>query len=136
MNIISEEVKGRVPVTILSVQGDLDAASYSALIAKGRELYEAGARHILIDMSGVGYMASSGLVALHSIAVLLRGEQATEASVGWQTFHRLERDIEAGSQQSVKLLQPGPAVTRVLETSGMNAFFEVHQDRQAALASF
>jgi anti-anti-sigma regulatory factor len=136
MDITVEEVEGRVPVTVVSVQGDLDAASYSSLISKARELYAGGARHILIDMSGVGYMGSSGLVALHSIAVLVRGEQPPDPSAGWQTFHRLERDIEAGSQHGVKLLNPGPAVTRVLETSGMNAFFEIHQDRQAALASF
>jgi anti-anti-sigma factor len=136
MDITVEQVAGRVPVTVVSVQGDLDAANYAALIAKGRELYEAGARHLLIDLSGVAYMGSSGLVALHSLAVLLRGEQGADGQTSWQGFHRLERDIEAGSQQGVKLLNPPAAVTRVLETSGMNAFFEIHQDRQAAVASF
>jgi anti-anti-sigma regulatory factor len=136
MDIAVEKAEGHVPVTILIVQGDLDAANYSGLIAKGRELYAAGARRVLIDMSGVGYMASSGLVALHSIAVLFRGEQPPESAAGWSNYHRLEKDIEAGSQHGVKLLNPGTAVMRVLETSGMNAFFEVHQDREAALASF
>jgi anti-anti-sigma regulatory factor len=136
MNIAVEAVEGRVPVTILSVQGDVDAANYAELIARARELYAQGARRILIDMSGVGYLGSSGLVALHSIAVLLQGEQPSDGSAGWQSFHRLEHDIEAGNQRGVKLLNPGPAVMRVLETSGMNAYFEIHRDRQAALASF
>jgi anti-anti-sigma regulatory factor len=136
MEIETEQIEGRVTVTVLRVQGDLDASSYLALIARARELYNAGARHLLIDMSAVPYMGSSGLVALHSIAVLLRGEQPTDPEAGWHAFRSMDRDLEGGRQHDVKLLNPRPAVNRVLETSGMNQFFDIHTDRQAALESF
>jgi anti-anti-sigma regulatory factor len=136
MNISVEEVERRVPVTILGVQGDVDASSYQALIARARELHAGGARHILVDLSQVPFMGSSGLVALHSIAVLLRGEQPVDSQAGWQAYHDLSHDAESGTQHAVKLLNPQPSVARVLATSGMDRFFEVHTDRETALASF
>jgi len=48
----------------------------------------------------------------------------------------LGRDIEQGRQVGVKLLSPQPSVMRVLDTSGMAQFFEIHTDRAAAIASF
>jgi hypothetical protein len=38
MNISVNQTRGRVPVAVLSVQGDLDAFNYHELIAKAREL--------------------------------------------------------------------------------------------------
>lgn len=136
MNVSTEHFEGRVPVTIMNVQGDVDASNYQDLIARARELYAGGARYILIDLSKVPYMGSSGLVALHSIAVLLRGQQSPDPDEGWQAYHQIGRDVERGAQHAVKLLSPQPPVTRVLQTSGMDRFFEVHSDRSAALASF
>ncbi|MCC6187770.1 MAG: STAS domain-containing protein [Anaerolineales bacterium] len=136
MNVSTDHFEGRVPVTIMNVQGDVDASNYQDLIARARELYAGGARHILIDLSKVPYMGSSGLVALHSIAVLLRGQQSPDPDAGWQAYHQIGRDVERGAQHAVKLLSPQPPVTRVLQTSGMDRFFEVHADRSAALASF
>ena len=136
MNVSIDQFEGRVPVTIMHVQGDVDASSYQDLISRARELYAGGARHILIDLSGVPYMGSSGLVALHSIAVLLRGQQPPDPEEGWHAFREIGRDVERGAQHDVKLLSPQPAVSRVLQTSGLDHFFEVHTDRSAALASF
>jgi anti-anti-sigma regulatory factor len=47
-------------------------------------------------------------------------------------------DKSAGSavSQMVKLLNPQPRVSRTLEMSGMNTFFEIYTDEATALASF
>ena len=110
--------------------------NYQEVIAKAREVYNAGARHILLDMSDVPFMASSGLVALHSIAVLLRGEEPPDPESGWGAFHAIDRDRDAGLQQHIKLLNPQPEVDRVLEMSGLKEFFEVHTNQETAVASF
>jgi len=138
MNITVDQAEGSVPVTIVGLHGDLDASNYQDVIAKARELYDVGARHVLLDMSNVPYMGSSGLVALHSIAVLLRGEQPPDPESGWNAFHAIARDQEAdrGAQQHIKLLNPQPKVVRTLEMTGLKAFFEVHTDLAAAIASF
>jgi anti-anti-sigma regulatory factor len=136
MNITIDQAEDRVPVTILGLHGELDASNYQEVIAKAREVYDAGARHILLDMSDVPFMASSGLVALHSIAVLLRGEEPPDPESGWGAFHAIDRDRDAGLQQHIKLLNPQPEVDRVLEMSGLKEFFEVHTNQETAVASF
>ncbi len=73
MEIIREVVSGPPPVTILRLTGDLDASSYQDLINSGRNAYKDGARNLVLDFEKVGFMSSSGLVALHSLAVIMRG---------------------------------------------------------------
>jgi anti-anti-sigma factor len=136
VNVTVEHEKGRVPVTVLKVHGDVDASSYQALIAAAREQVAAGARHMLLDLSEVPYVGSSGLVALHRVALLVRGQQPPDPEGGWRAFHELSHDVEQGRQQAVKLLSPLPAVARVLATSGMDQFFEIYADRAEALRAF
>jgi anti-anti-sigma regulatory factor len=123
-------------VTVVHIDGDLDGSNYQELIAKARELYAAGARHLLLDMSNMPYMGSSGLVALHSIALLLRGEAPPDPESGWNAFHTIARDRGAGVQPYVKLLNPQPKVSRTLEMTGMKEFFDIHTDQAMAIASF
>jgi anti-anti-sigma regulatory factor len=136
MNLTVEQAQGRVPVTVLSLQGDLDASNYQQIVARGRELYAAGTRHLLLDMSGTSFMSSSGLVALHSLALLMRGETPPDPEAGWRAIRAVGEEADAGQQASVKLLNPQPQVDRVLERSGLKQFFEVHTSRETALASF
>jgi anti-anti-sigma regulatory factor len=136
MNITISQAQGRVPVTVLHIEGDLDGSSYTDLIAKGEEVYNAGRRDILLDLSNMDYMSSSGLVALHSIALMLRGEEPSDPESGWEAFHAIDRDRDSGPQQHVKLLNPNPQVDKVLETVGFKQFFEIHTDLSTAIASF
>ncbi|MBK9714297.1 MAG: STAS domain-containing protein [Kouleothrix sp.] len=136
MRVTIEAVQGRVPVSILAVHGDLDASTYEDVIAKASELYAVGARHILLDMGDVPFMGSSGIVAIHSIAMMLRGEQPPDPLMGWQAFHSIDQDRGSGKQQQIKILNPQPKVRRTLQMTGMDQFFDILTDRQAALDSF
>jgi len=136
MTITIDQGKGKVPVTILGVQGDLDASNYQDVIDSASQAYEDGARDILIDMSGITFMSSSGLVALHSIALLLRGKEIPDPEYGWEAFRTLDRDRESGVQEHVKLLNPQPQVDHSLEITGLKKFFEVYTDLDTAIASF
>lgn len=136
MHITIDQAQAKVPVTILATHGDLDGSNYHEVIVKAKELYDAGTRHLLIDMSDTPYMGSSGLVALHSIALMMRGEQPPDPESGWNAFHAIARDRDAGVQPHVKLLNPQPKVDRTLQMAGMKAYFEIHTDMQAAIASF
>jgi anti-anti-sigma regulatory factor len=136
MNLTVDQSQGRVPVTILSIHGAVDASNYEEVIAQARELYNAGTRYLLVDMSDITFMSSSGLVALHSIALLLRGEQPPDPEMGWQAFHTISHDRDTGAQDHVKLLNPQSKVKQTLEMTGMDAYFEIHTDLQTAVASF
>ena len=126
---------GAAGVTVLRLDGDLDAASYESLIEKGRELYAAGTRKLLVDMRGVGFMGSSGLVALHSVALILQGRQPPDPEHGWAAFRAMS-DGTGDDPQVLKVLGPQPSVLRALERTGMTRFIEVHDDEQAALRSY
>jgi anti-anti-sigma factor len=136
MSITIDQAQGKVPVTILGVQGDLDASNYQDVIDSATQAYQAGARDILIDMSDVTFMSSSGIVALHSIALLVRGKELPDPEYGWEAFRTLDRDRDSGIQEHVKLLNPQPQVERSLELTGLKQFFEIYTDLDTALASF
>ena len=134
MNITAEQHTARVPVTILRLQGDLDGSNYLDLVAAAKTAQQNDAKYLLLDLTGVPYMSSAGLVALHSAVQLLRGEQPPDPEAGWSALKSVA--LDAGAQQWVKLLNPQPRVTRTLEMSGMNVFFDIFADEAAALASF
>ena|SRR5688572_16265592 len=136
MYMTLNQARSRVPVTILAIHGDLDASNFEEVIARAKELYQAGSRHLLLDLSGMPFMGSSGVVALHSVALLMRGEEPPDPEAGWQAFHTIEQSRGSGVQQHVKLLNPQPKVKRTLEMTGINEFFEIHTDKQTAVDSF
>lgn len=136
MGITVHQAKGKAPVTVLQPHGDLDASNFRDLIAKAKEAHSAGARDILLDLSDTPYMSSSGLVALHSIATMLRGETPPDLESGWGTFRSIDRDKDLGPQQHFKLLNPQPEVDKVLEMAGFKRFIEVYTDLETAVASF
>ena len=136
MNITAEQRTARVPVTILRLQGDLDGSNYLDLVAAAKTAQQNNAKYLLLDLTGVPYMSSAGLVALHSAVQLLRGEQPPDPEAGWSTLKSVALDKPAGAQLWVKLLNPQPRVMRTLEMSGMNVFFDIFTDEAAALASF
>jgi anti-anti-sigma regulatory factor len=136
MNIVVSQEQGSLPVTVVRLEGQLDGQSYQELIARAKELYEKGTRDVLLDLGGLTYISSAGIVALHTIALLLRGEALPDPEQGWSTVKSVERTREAGVQRHVKLLDVRPEVKSVLDMVGLSAFFENFTDRDAALGSF
>jgi anti-anti-sigma factor len=128
MQITTEQIQANVPIAILRLSGDLDGSNYRDVIAKAQELHAAGARHLIIDLTNVPFMSSAGIVALHNAA--------PDVENGWRALKAVGSAEEAGMQAQVKLLNPGPRVTKVLDQTGLLSFFPVFEDQAAALASF
>lgn len=136
MNIVISQAHGRVPVSVMQIDGKLDGQTYQDLIGKARDIYEAGARDILIDLTELTYISSAGLVALHTIALLLRGEVLPDHEHGWASVKSMDRGRDEGMQKHIKLFNPQPVVNSVLEMVGFLQMFEVFSDREAAVQSF
>jgi anti-anti-sigma factor len=136
MEISVSQVQGSVPVTILKLDGQLDGQNYQDLIAQAQELYAAGARDMLLDLSDLTYISSAGLVALHSLALMLRGEEIPDAERGWSAYRSMGRSSEAGIQKHIKLFNPHEEVKNVLEMVGFDRVFEMHTNREQAVNSF
>lgn len=122
-------------LAVIALTGELDGSNFEQVIDAGRAERESGATRIVLDLSGLTYMGSSGLVAIHSIALILHDQEPTSPDDGWQAIH----DIGAGSADDedavLVLAGPPPAIHRVLERSGMLSLFPVHPDRAAAVAA-
>ena len=134
METRTERVDG--DAAILALTGELDASNFESLIEEVRGLYAGGVRRLILDLEGLSYMASSGLVALHAITRILRGEEPPDQEAGWAAFHALGHDVSAGGREAnVRLVAPQPSVARILERTGLKDYFAIHPDRAAAIAA-
>jgi anti-anti-sigma regulatory factor len=136
MNIAITEHAGRVPVTVLHLDGQLDGQNFQELIASTREKIQAGARDILLDLEHLTYISSAGLVALHTIALMLRGQPVPDPEQGWAALKSMDQSRDAGIQEHLKLLNPRPEVINVLEMVGFTQFFAMFSDLEEAVQSF
>ncbi len=131
--VVKEQEKN---IAILQLTGLLDGQSYQDLIMKAQELVGEGTKNILLDMSGLTYISSAGLVSLHTISMLLRGEKTPDAEQGWSALKSMDRTRDGGIQKNLKLLNPPEQVISVLDMVGFSDFFEVFTDKQKAIDSF
>lgn len=136
MNLAASVEQGNVPVTILHLEGRLDGGNYKDLIEKAIELYNAGARNILLDLSDLTYISSAGLVALHIIALLLRGETLPDPDRKWDMLKSASRSRPGGIQKHLKLLNPSQDVGNMLDLVGFDTYLQSFQDKETAIRAF
>jgi anti-anti-sigma regulatory factor len=135
MSFDTSFITSAVPVTVLTTHGDIDASNYQELIRTVQDLYEDGTRNLLLDLGDTAFISSSGLVAMHSIALILNGGQPLNTEDGWAALRSMGQGL-GFVQEHLKLLNPLPRVDRTLEISGLKPFFRIFTDREEALASF
>jgi anti-anti-sigma regulatory factor len=135
MQITTYQTQGRVPVTVLQPHGDLDAHTYQELIAAAKVAWNGGSRDMVLDLGDVHYLSSSGLVAIHTIARLLHGQELPDPEAGWSAIHAIEHET-GEAHPHLKLLSPQPPVDKVLTITGFKQMFDVHADLEVAVAAF
>ncbi|MGB8984050.1 MAG: STAS domain-containing protein [Anaerolineales bacterium] len=138
MNISTSQAQapGHVPVAVIKLDGQLDGQNYQDLITEAQELYNAGARSFLLDLAGLTYISSAGLVALYSVVALARGEALPETKSGRPSTRAMGPAGETGTQKNVKLLNPRAEVLHVLDVVGFGTLFQVFTNLDEAVNSF
>ncbi|HEX2991974.1 MAG TPA: STAS domain-containing protein [Anaerolineales bacterium] len=136
MDISVSQKQGNVPITVIKLDGELDGQNYQELISKARELFSAGARDFVLDLSDLTYISSAGLVALHSVALLVKGEELPDTEQGWSAYRSMGRTSASGVQTHIKLLNPREEVRNVLDMVGFGNVFQVYTDLDEAVQSF
>jgi len=101
------------PAPIFDLAGRLDAVSSQAAIARVYAAISAGARHVLLDMSQVTFLSSSGLRAL----LLVRKELLAQSG-------------------ELRLCALKPQVREVFTLTGFTQVFAIHSTREEALRAF
>ena len=125
---------GRVPVTVLHVDGNIDSTTYEAFEAKADQLIKSGSRYFLIDLSHAPYISSAGLRALHSIYNKLRSIDPN-ANL---SDEEVRRGISSGTYKSphLKLLNLSKEARTAFEMGGFDMYIETFDDMKSALAAF
>ena len=134
MTIDVEDLGGSPAVSVLELDGELDASNYERVIEAVRDAYARGARGLVLDLSKLTFMASSGLFALHSAFRIMRGETPPDPEAGWGALHEVAGDHEAETA-NVRIAAPQDAIARVLDRTGMGRLFPIDGDRAAAVTA-
>jgi anti-anti-sigma factor len=134
MEIKVSTENGRVPVTVMHIDGNIDSATYEVFKAKTDELIKNGTRHILVDLSHAPFVSSAGLRALHGVFNQLRSLNP-DANL---SDDDMKKGISAGTYKSphLKLLNLSKETKTAFELSGFDMYIETFTDRKTAIASF
>lgn len=126
--------QARVPITVMQVHGNIDSATHEAFRLKAEELIQDGARFILVDLTQVPFVSSSGLRALHGILNELRTLQPDARLSDLD----MKLQIAKGLYKSphLKLLNLSRETRTAFELSGFYLFIETFGDLKSALAAF
>ena len=134
MEIKVSTENGRVPITVLHVDGNIDSSTYETFLSSTRKLINEGAHYILVDLAHAPFVSSAGLRAFHTIFNELRSINP-EANL---SNEEMKKGISAGTYKSphLKLLNLSPETKTAFETSGFDMYIDTFTDRKAAIASF
>ena len=134
MEIKVSTESGRVPVTVLHVDGNIDSSTYEQFQSTAIKLIEDGARYLLVDLSQAPCVSSAGLRSLHALFNELRSRYPNADL----NDEQMKKGISAGTYKSphLKLLNLSPETKTAFETSGFDMFIDTFTDRNTAVASF
>lgn len=132
MDVTVTTEKGRVPVTVVHVKGNIDSASYESFLDQAQKTIDGGARHLLIDLTNVPFVSSAGLRALN---ILLNRLRSLTPDV---SDEEMRKGINDGTYKSphLKLLNPSKVTKTTLEGSGFSMFIDSFDDLGKAVAAF
>ena len=134
MEIKVSTEQGKVPITVMHVDGNIDSSTHERFKDRADELIKGGARYILVDLSHATFVSSAGLRALHNIFNALRSLQPDSNL----TDEQVKKGISDGTYKSphLKLLNPSKETQTAFKLSGFDMFIETYTDRETAIASF
>jgi anti-sigma B factor antagonist len=101
------------PVTVLSISGDIDSVTSGELVKQANEVLSGGHTKLVLDLGGVDFISSGGLVAMQTIA----GQAATRG--GKMVICCVDKHV-----------------AQVLRITAFDKILSVYPDVAAAKASF
>jgi anti-anti-sigma factor len=114
----SEQKEASVPVTVFHISGWLDAQSEDQLLKSARDAYDAGARFLLIEMSGLDTLTSAGMRAIQKV---------------YQMYTPKEDHFKVAH---LKLCNAPPQIYNVLGITGFLQNIPMYESLDGALESF
>ena len=116
--ITSEQLQAGVPVTVLHIGGWLDAQSEGQLLETAQQVYDGGARYLLVEMSNLDTLTSAGMRALQKV---------------YQLYTPKDENPRVAH---LKLCNAPPQIYNVLSITGFLQNISMYESLDSALASF
>ena len=135
MNINVSYLDSDKRIALIELSGELDARSFSKLMQKSKQAHDSGAHFLLLDLSKLGFMSSSGLSALHSMSLLMQDVDVSHKEI---RPDQTGDDIPTPAKiplNRVKIINPQSRVMRTLEMSGFCELYEIYTDLPRAVNS-
>jgi anti-anti-sigma factor len=134
MEIKVSTQNGRVPVTIIHVDGNLDSATFDMFQKKADEVIKGGARYILVDLAHSPYVSSGGLRAIHQIFKELNAIHP-DATLNDED---IKKGIYNGTYKSpyLKVANLSKESKFAFKTTGFDMYIESFDDTKEAIAAF
>jgi anti-sigma B factor antagonist len=118
MNFVKvSQAQGRVPVTVLELQGRVNLGNAAELEQTATDAVTAGVHDIVIDLSKAPSLTSSGIRAV-------------------MVIHKMLSNAGIDKTRHLKLVSPTPYVQKILDIAGLLDFLEVFTSLDEAVASF
>ncbi len=130
--VITAQVRGRQPVTVLHVLDRINLGNASQLEQAAREAYQQGNHNLLIDLTEVPSITSAGLRAILIIYQLLGSEHSNDLATGTGR----PAPEHPTKSANLKLLNVSPEVRKVLRISGFEEYLEIYNNQDEAIASY
>ena len=130
LNVTTSGAQGRVPVTVLHVDGRINQGNSDVLERAAKDAYVKGGRHFLIDLNNVASLTSAGLRSIHWIYTML-----SESPAGDKPAQDASQSQKSKSPY-MKLFTTSPHVLKVLNIAGFDQYIDTYQDLNEAIAAF
>ena len=132
LEITSTTENAHVPVTIVNVQGEVDASNYQIFQSQTEALIANGAQYLLLNLAEVTYISSAGLRAIHNLFNKLRDIHKDAND------DELRKKMSAGIYKSpyLKIANLTSRVKEAFELGGFETYIEVYSDISSAIKSF
>ena len=128
LEVTSSQIQGEFTATILHLKGQLDRNTDEQLLDRAREAYEDGARRLLLDLSDVEILTSSGLHAIHTLFRLFTPKTELDK------VH--QRKGEPYKSSYFKIVCPSPQVYYILNITGFVQNIFIFNNMEDAIKSF
>ena len=116
LDVTVSAMAGKVPVTVVHIDGHVDAANAGELEDKATDAVNSGSTNLLLDMSKVSFMSSAGFRSVHKI---------------YQALH------PEGGSGHLKIYNPSDEIDRLIKTLGFDNFVTILSgDLQKSVDSF
>ena len=121
--ISTSEGYGHKAVAIIHLKGEFDAAAADQFDAQAKEMVDEGAEDVLVDLSNLTYMSSTGFRSLHNLFYMLHPEGSEE--------HKrvMDEGVRKGTYKAphLKLLNPNKRVMDLLTMVSADMYLEIIQ---------